>query len=38
MRAAPGIGITGPHIGELRRIAVLELAPGEVAGQIRTPA
>jgi peptide deformylase len=30
MRAAPGIGITGPHIGESRRITVLELAPGEV--------
>ncbi len=30
MRAAPGIGITGPHIGESRRITVLELVPGEV--------
>jgi peptide deformylase len=30
MRAAPGIGITGPHIGELQRIAVLELVPGVV--------
>lgn len=30
MRAAPGIGITGPHIGESWRITVLELAPGEV--------
>lgn len=30
LRAAPGIGITGPHIGESRRITVLELAPGEV--------
>jgi peptide deformylase len=30
MRAAPGIGITGPHIGASWRITVLELAPGEV--------
>ena len=30
MRAAPGIGITGPHIGESCRITVLELAPGEI--------
>ena len=30
MRAAPGIGITGPHIGESWRITVLELVPGEV--------
>jgi peptide deformylase len=30
MRAAPGIGITGPHIGVSRRIAVIELAPEEV--------
>lgn len=30
MRAAPGIGITGPHIGEPWRITVLELSPGEV--------
>lgn len=30
MRAAPGVGITGPHIGELVRLVVLELAPGEV--------
>ena len=29
MRAAPGIGITGPHIGESWRITVLELVPGE---------
>jgi peptide deformylase len=25
MRAAPGIGITAPHIGELRRIVVIQL-------------
>ena len=31
MRAAPGIGITGPHIGEAQRVVVLELAPGEVS-------
>ncbi len=30
LRAAPGIGITGPHIGESWRIVVLELAAGEV--------
>jgi peptide deformylase len=30
MRAAPGIGITGPHIGASWRITVLELTPGEV--------
>lgn len=27
MRAAPGIGITAPHIGILKRVVVLELAP-----------
>ena len=26
MRAAPGVGITGPHIGVLQRITVLQLA------------
>lgn len=30
MRAAPGIGITAPHIGVLSRLVVLELSPGEV--------
>jgi peptide deformylase len=30
MRAAPGIGITGPHIAESWRITVLELVPGAV--------
>lgn len=30
MRAAPGIGITAPHIGVLSRLVVLELAPGDV--------
>ncbi len=30
MRAAPGIGITGPHIGQMCRLTVLELVPGEV--------
>ena len=30
MRAAPGIGITGPHIGEPWRVTVLELEPGAV--------
>ncbi|MDO9415325.1 peptide deformylase [Pararhizobium sp.] len=27
MRAAPGIGITGPHIGVFQRITVIELSP-----------
>ncbi|KUL96901.1 peptide deformylase [Bosea sp. WAO] len=30
MRAAPGIGITAPHIGVLSRLVVLELSPGDV--------
>ncbi|OYY11002.1 MAG: peptide deformylase [Rhizobiales bacterium 35-68-8] len=30
MRAAPGIGITGPHMGVLQRVVVLELEPGAV--------
>ncbi|WP_332682404.1 peptide deformylase [Bosea sp. (in: a-proteobacteria)] len=30
MRAAPGIGITAPHLGVLARVVVLELTPGEV--------
>lgn len=30
MRAAPGVGITAPHVGVLRRLVVLELTPGEV--------
>lgn len=30
MRAAPGIGITAPHVGVLARLVVLELSPGEV--------
>ena len=25
MRAAPGVGITGPHVGAMRRIVVIEL-------------
>jgi peptide deformylase len=29
MRAAPGIGITAPHIGVLKRIVVLELDRGQ---------
>lgn len=29
MRAAPGIGITAPHIGILKRIVVLELSPSD---------
>lgn len=30
MRAAPGVGITAPHVGVPRRLVVLELTPGEV--------
>lgn len=30
LRAAPGIGITAPHIGELKRLVVLELSAGDV--------
>ena len=30
MRAAPGIGITAPHIGVLSRVVVLELTAGKV--------
>lgn len=30
LRAAPGIGITAPHVGILRRVVVLEL-PGDAA-------
>lgn len=29
LRAAPGLGITGPHIGVLSRVVVLELTPGK---------
>ena len=29
MRAAPGVGITGPHIGVPLRVVVLELIPGQ---------
>lgn len=29
MRAAPGIGITGPHIGVAKRVVVLQLAVSE---------
>ncbi|HEV2553990.1 MAG TPA: peptide deformylase [Bosea sp. (in: a-proteobacteria)] len=30
MRAAPGVGITAPHVGLPLRLVVLELTPGEV--------
>jgi peptide deformylase len=30
MRAAPGIGITAPHVGVPKRLVVLELTPGNV--------
>ncbi len=31
MRAAPGIGITAPHLGILKRLVVIELEPGKDA-------
>lgn len=31
MRAAPGVGITAPHVGVPLRLAVLELSPGDVS-------
>lgn len=34
MRAAPGIGITAPHIGVLSRLVVLELTPGDVRAYV----
>ncbi|HZH53162.1 MAG TPA: peptide deformylase [Microvirga sp.] len=33
MRAAPGVGITAPHVGVLQRVAVIQLDPG---GEPRT--
>lgn len=30
LRAAPGIGITAPHVGVPKRLVVLEVMPGEV--------
>ncbi|WP_439493932.1 peptide deformylase [Bosea sp. (in: a-proteobacteria)] len=30
MRAAPGVGITAPHVGVPLRLVVLELVPGDV--------
>jgi peptide deformylase len=30
MHAAPGIGITAPHVGVSQRLVVLELTPGDV--------
>jgi len=29
MKAAPGVGITAPHIGVLRRVVVIQLEPGD---------
>ncbi len=34
MRAAPGIGITAPHIGVLSRLVVLELTAGKVRAYV----
>jgi len=38
MQAAPGIGITGPHIGVSKRIVVLQLSPVEPARVYVNPA
>jgi peptide deformylase len=38
MRAAPGIGIAGPHIGALQRIIVVQIAPGEPVWTCVNPA
>lgn len=38
MRAAPGIGITAPHIGIARRLVVLELSASEVPRTYVNPA
>lgn len=37
MRAAPGVGITGPHIGVLSRVVVLQLTPAEPAATYINP-
>lgn len=37
MRAAPGIGITAPHVGVLTRVVVLELSRGEEAATYINP-
>ena len=37
MRAAPGIGITAPHIGVLQRVVVLELDAGDGARRYVNP-
>ncbi len=38
MRAAPGIGITGPHIGVSKRVVVLQLTPNQPAHVYVNPA
>jgi peptide deformylase len=38
MRAAPGIGITGPHIGVAKRVVVLKLSDTEAAKTYVNPA
>ncbi|HWK68674.1 MAG TPA: peptide deformylase [Rhizobiaceae bacterium] len=38
MRAAPGIGITAPHIGVARRLVVLELSASELPRTYVNPA
>lgn len=38
MRAAPGIGITAPHVGVARRVVVLELSAAELPRTYVNPA
>ena len=38
MRAAPGVGITAPHIGILHRITVIELSPDDAVRIYVNPA
>jgi peptide deformylase len=38
MRAAPGVGITAPHVGILRRLVVIELTGWQAARSYANPA
>jgi peptide deformylase len=38
MRAAPGVGITGPHVGVALRVVVLQLSPAEPVATYVNPA
>ena len=37
MHAAPGIGITAPHIGILKRLVLIELSPLQTSGSTSIP-